>query len=114
MSELDDLLDPGVKVNSGSNYSGGGHGTLPNAAATLVLGILSIVGCVLYGIPGLICGIIALSLHSKDKKTFKSDKEHYANSFKTAQAGFICAIIGTSLSGLYVLIGSVALLAALS
>ncbi len=114
MSELDDLLDPGVKVGNGSMYSGGGNGSLPNAAATLVLGILSIVGCLLYGIPGLICGIIALSLHSKDKKTYRSDENHYANSYKTAQAGFVCAIIGTSLSGLYVLIGGVALLAALS
>lgn len=113
MSELDDLLDPGVKVGV-SNYSGGGDGTLPNAAATLVLGILSIVGCVLYGIPGLICGIIALSLYSKDKKMYKSDENHYANSYKTAQAGFVCAIIGTSLSSIYVLFFGFVLIAALS
>lgn len=103
MSELDDLLDPGVKNNE-QGYSGSGDGKLPNAVATLVLGIISIVGCVLYGIPGLICGIIALAIHSKDKKIYKSDKQHYANSFKTAQAGFICAIIGTSLSAIYLII----------
>ena len=103
MSELDDLLDPGVKQNE-QGYTGSGDGKLPNAVATLVLGIISIVGCILYGIPGLICGIIALALHSKDKKIYKSDKNHYANSYKTAQAGFVCAIIGTSLSAIYVIV----------
>ncbi|MBL1279606.1 MAG: DUF4190 domain-containing protein [Fluviicola sp.] len=99
MSELDDLLDPGVKDNQ-SGYSGSGNGKLPNATATLVLGIISIVGCILYGVPGLICGIIAIVLHSKDKKLYKTDTNHYAASYKNAQAGFICAIIGTILSGL--------------
>tara|TARA_R110002072_G_scaffold287067_1_gene452308 strand:- start:10583 stop:10936 length:354 start_codon:yes stop_codon:yes gene_type:complete len=99
MSELDDLLDPGVKDNQ-SGYSGSGDGKLPNATATLVLGIISIVGCIFYGIPGLICGIIAIALHSKDKKIYKTDVNHYAASFKNSQAGFICGIIGTILSGL--------------
>lgn len=102
MPEIDDLLDPTIKQNQ-QNYSGSGNGILPNATATLVLGILSIVGCVFYGIPGLICGIIAIALYSKDKKIYKSDENHYINSFKTAQAGFICGVIGTILSSLFLL-----------
>ena len=101
MDELDDLLDPGVKQEN-NNF---GQGTpLPNANATLALGIISIVVCFLYGIPGLICGIIALSLHQKDKRIHSTDPARYAESFKNAKAGYICAIIGTSLSGLYMII----------
>ena len=96
MSELDDLLDPGYKQN-GPQYSGSGD-RLPNANATLTLGILSIVGCGLYGLPGLIMGIIALAIHRSDKKLYTSDPGRYAESYKNAKAGFVCAIIGTSLS----------------
>lgn len=100
MSENGDILDPEIKdlKNSGSN-----DGTLPNAVATLVLGIISIVGCFVYALPGLICGIIAISLHGKDKRLHKENPGKYENSYKTANAGYICAIIGTSLSALYLL-----------
>jgi len=101
MEDLDDLLDPGVR--EGGNTNGGFNDKLPNANATLVLGIISIVGCFLYGLPGLICGIIALAIHKKDKTIYKSDPGRYEQSFKNSKAGFICAIIGTSLSGLYFL-----------
>jgi hypothetical protein len=79
-------------------------GALPNATAVLVLGIISIVGCVFYGVPGLICGIIALFLHKKDKAIYLSDEAKYENSFKTSKAGNVCAIIGTSLSAVYFVI----------
>ena len=105
-------LDSEVKEMNTSE--GGPQGTLPNAVATLVLGIISIVGCLFYGIVGLICGVIALSLHTKDKRLYQGDKEHYANSYKLANAGYICAIIGTSLSALYFVIIVVVLLGAAS
>lgn len=100
MSELDDLLDPGFK-QGGPQYSGSGD-RLPNANATLTLGILSIVGCGLYGLPGLIMGIIALALHRGDKKLYSNDPGRFEDSYKNAKAGFICAIIGTSLSAVVV------------
>ncbi len=101
MSEEGDILESELKdINAG----GGGNGQLPNAVATLVLGIVSIVGCLFYGLPGLICGIIGLSLHSKDKKLYNSNKAKYENSYKMANAGYICSIIGTSLSALYFII----------
>lgn len=103
MSESDDLLDPGVtSTNSNSNFSGA-QKTIPNANAVLVLGIISIVGCILYGIPGLVCGIIALVLHKKVKATYLTNKPMYETSYKNAQAGYICAIIGTIISALFFL-----------
>lgn len=112
MSELDDLLDPGYK-QSGPQYTGSGD-RLPNANATLTLGILSIVGCFLYGLPGLIMGIIALAIHRSDKKLYVSDPGRYAESYKNAKAGFVCAIIGTSLSAAVVALFLFSLLFALS
>ncbi len=73
-------------------------GAVPNAVACLVLGIISIALCWLYGVPGVICGIIALVLHQKDKRVYASNPEKYEQSFKTSKAGFVCAIIGLSLS----------------
>ena len=99
MSELDDLLDPGVK-DSESNIIGS---KLPNANAVLTLGILSIVGCILYILPGLICGIIALSLYPKVKRQYLQDPPRFEASFKNAKGGFVCAIIGTSLAAFYLL-----------
>ena len=98
--DFDDLLDPSVKSNSGSSVSGD---KLPNANATLTLGIISIVGCLLYALPGLICGIIAIALHKKDKEIYKSDPVRFDASYKNAKAGFICGIIGLSLSAAYIL-----------
>lgn len=90
MSDFD-VLDVGGD-NSPSN--------VPNASACLALGIISIATCWLYAIPGLVCGIIALVLHQKDKRIYASNKEKYEQSFKTSKAGFICAIVGVSLSAL--------------
>lgn len=99
MSENNDLLDPSSSTNSYYNNK-----PLPNATATLVLGICSIVGCLFYGVPGLVCGIIALVLHKKDKAMYQTDPQAFEMSFKNAKAGYICAIIGTSLSALYFVI----------
>jgi len=98
--ENNDILDPEIKDTSFN----GEQSPLPNAVATLVLGIISIVGCLFWGIIGLICGVIALSLHGKDKRLYKSNPSRYSNSYKMANAGYICAIIGVSLSAIYFLL----------
>lgn len=68
---------------------------LPNASAVLALGIISIVGCCCYGVPGIICGIIALILYSKDEKLYTANPELYTpTSYSNLKAGRICAIIG--------------------
>jgi M penetrans paralogue family 26 len=76
---------------------------LPNATAVLVLGILSIVFCFCYGFIGLVLGIIALVLASKDKKLYAAYPGEYSEgSFKNLKAGRICAIIGLILSALFI------------
>lgn len=95
MTDLD-MLDSG----SGKD---GFPATLPYATACLVLGIISIATCWLYGVPGLVCGIIAIALHQKDKRMYVANKEKYEQSFKSSRAGFICGIIGLSLSALMVI-----------
>ena len=101
MSELNDLLDPSV---NNKNQGSVGSGDIPNSVAVLVLGICSIVGCIFWGIPGVVCGIISLSLFKNVKSVYLSNPSYYQNSYKNAQAGMICGIIGVSLSGLFVLI----------
>lgn len=82
---------------------------LPNATAVLVLGIISIVGCCCYGIPGIIAGIIGLVLYNKDKLLYLQNPEQYLN-FNNLNTGRILCIIGLSLSALNI-IGMIILLA---
>lgn len=64
---------------------------LPNATATLVLGILSIVVC-------FICGIVALVISNKDLALYRANPELYnEGSYNSIKAGRICAIIGIAL-----------------
>ena len=68
---------------------------LPNASAVLALGIVSIVGCCCYGVPGMICAIIALVLYGKDAQLFMANPELYTpGSYSNLRTGRICAIIG--------------------
>lgn len=77
---------------------------LPNATAVLVLGIISIVGCICYGIPGLVCGIISLVLGNKAVRMYEDNPSAYtAGSYSNAKAGRICAIIGLVISALFLL-----------
>ncbi len=73
---------------------------LPNAAAALVLGILSVLlGCLFLG---LILGIIGLVISSKDKKMYDKNPQAYEG-YGSLNAGRILSIIGTVLGGLSVL-----------
>jgi M penetrans paralogue family 26 len=78
-------------------------GQLPNATATLVLGILSIVVC-------FICGIIALVISNKDVALYKANPELYsAASYNNIKAGRICAIIGLALQVIGIVIYIIAI-----
>jgi hypothetical protein len=78
---------------------------LPNSTAVLVLGILSIVGCWCFGVIGLTLGIIALALAKTSYLLYIQDPNKYTiSSYNNMNAGKICAIIGTSLSGLYIVL----------
>ena len=71
---------------------------LPNATAVLVLGILSIVVC-------LITGIIALVMAKKEMALYNANPGMYTQaSLSNIKTGRICAIIGIVLQGVAVLI----------
>ena len=97
MSDFEEIDD--FNSDDSNNYPQ----ALPNATAVLVLGILSIVTCWLYAIPGIIMGVIALSLHKSDKALYNSNRAKYQFSFNNSNAGQISAIIGLSLSALFLL-----------
>lgn len=78
---------------------------LPNATAVLVLGILSIVLALCYGVFGVICGIIGLVLSNKDRRLYLSTPELYSpSSYSTLNAGRTCSIIGLIIGALILLI----------
>jgi uncharacterized membrane protein len=71
---------------------------LPNATAILVLGILSIVVC-------LITGIIALVMAKKEMAIYNANPGMYSEaSYNNVKTGRICAIIGIVLQGVGLLI----------
>jgi len=74
---------------------------IPNSTSVLVLGIISIVGCWCWGIPGVVCGIIALTQANKGKAAYNLNPGLYSlASLKNMNAGRVCAIIGLCLSGI--------------
>ena len=74
--------------------------TLPNSTAVLVLGICSIVfGCFFIGV---ILGIIGISMSGKGRKMYKENPDLYEG-YGQLNAGYIMSIIGTALSGLYII-----------
>ncbi|NRR92521.1 DUF4190 domain-containing protein [Winogradskyella undariae] len=70
---------------------------IPNGTLVLVMGILSIIGCCCYGLPGLIFGIVAIVLAGKATKTYMLAPETYSG-FGNVKAGKIMGIIGVVLS----------------
>ena len=76
---------------------------LPNATTSLVLGILSIVTCICYGIIGLPLGIIALVLGNKALKENKENPGIFSG-VGNASAGKITGIIGIILNTIYILV----------
>jgi len=100
--ENSDPINPSPNLNQNQN---GMSVVLPNSVGVLVLGIISIALCWCYGVIGLTCGIIALILGSKGKKLYLSNPGVYTvSSYNNLKAGWICAIIGTCLSAVYIII----------
>ena len=76
--------------------------TLPNSTLVLVMGILSIVGCCCYGLPGLIFGIVAVVVGQKSTNLYKESPQDYKG-YDNVKAGKIMGIIGIVLSVLFML-----------
>jgi hypothetical protein len=93
------------QVPPGAPYGQFGQIALPNSTPVLVLGILAILACCCYGVPGLILGIIGLVLGNKDMALYKSNPNAYTDSsYKNSKAGRVCSIIALILSALYLLL----------
>jgi len=73
---------------------------LPNSTLVLVMGILSIVGCCFYSIPGFIFGTVALVVGGKATREYKEAPDNYTG-YENVKAGKIMAIIGIVLSVIY-------------
>ena len=94
-------------MNEQQNFNNSGNQpvNLPNATASLVLGIISIVLAFCYGIGGVICGIIGLILANKDRRLYQANPENYTpSSYSSLNAGRTCSIIGLILGGLLLLV----------
>ncbi len=77
-----------------------GMPTSGKAVASLVLGILSIVGCCMGGLPGVVCGGLAV-IFSRGVKTQILRGEVHPSSQGMAVAGFVCGLIGLILGALF-------------
>jgi hypothetical protein len=76
---------------------GNGNEALPNATASLVLGIISIVACCI----GIVPAIIGLVLANKDRVKYFDDPSRYSQaSFNNSNAGRVCSIIGLVIQGI--------------
>jgi len=71
-----------------------------SAVAALVLGMLSIVTCMFYGIPGIVCGILAIVYAKKAREAVRLGRAP-AFSLDFARAGKICGWVGLALAGLF-------------
>lgn len=92
---------------------------LPDSSLILAMGIISLVTsvlcCLLYGLPGLVTGIVGLVLGNKSMAIYRQDPSSYSNkSFKDVEAGRICSIIGICLSGLILLLVGVGFIVGMS
>ena len=86
------------------NTNSGNQVPLPNAGGILAMGIISICMCWCYGIFGIALGIISLIMGNKALKLYKENPGMYTEaSFKNANAGRICGIIGLCVSSLYII-----------
>jgi hypothetical protein len=100
--ENQNFNNPNQQPQQGGFYQ---QPSLPNSTGVLVLGILSIVFCWTYGLVGLILGIIALALSSKANTIYQQNPNMYSiASYKNMKAGRVCAIIGTVISAVWLLI----------
>ena len=68
----------------------------------MVLGTVSIVGCMFYGVLSVTCGPLAIYFGMKAHRLIREGKAD-PNSRGMATAGKICGIIGTCIGGLYIM-----------
>lgn len=84
----------------------------PDAKSINTLGILGLVFCILFGLVGLICGIICLAKAPKALRDISNNPGKYTDeSLSKIKGGKTCAIIGLSIQGFALLIVVIAAVA---
>lgn len=101
----DHFSSRGGSGSGGGSFSDMGVLSIPEANSVLVLGIISIVGAFCYGIFGIILGVIALIVANKPMKAYKQEPGKYTlSSYNNLKTGRVCAIIGLSISAVYIVV----------
>lgn len=70
------------------------------AIASMILGILSLMTCMFYGVPGLVCGILAIIFARQAREQVQQGQAPQF-SLDFARAGRVCGWIGIGLSALF-------------
>jgi len=74
-----------------------------SAIASMVLGIASLVTCFFYGVPGLVCGILAVIFAGKADRMIRTGA--FSNQSRgMITAGRVCGWIGIALSSVFTLV----------
>ena len=84
-----------------------GPATSGFAVASMILGIGSLVTCLCYGVPPLICGILALVFASHATRDIQAGRASISSA-GMARAGRICGIFGLVIAAIWLIIGLVA------
>ncbi len=72
---------------------------LSKSIGCMIVGIASLaIGPWQYGLPGVVCALIAFSYYSHDIKIYRADPHKYERSYKYLRTGLIFAIIGLIVS----------------
>ncbi len=102
MEQPKDLLTP-------ESFYTHGQQPLPNATSSMVLGILSLVFCIFYGVLAVVLGGIGFYLAQQDRKLLAINPELYtAQSIGNHRAGRVCSLIGLIMGGLFIIIAVLA------
>jgi len=91
---------PNCRVPVGSGKRGGGSSG--KAIASLVLGICSFLACFMYGLPGVVCAVLAIVFGNQSRKAVAEGKMP-ESSLGMANAGRTCGIVGLCLSVFFML-----------
>jgi hypothetical protein len=75
---------------------------LPNANTILILSVLSVITCCLYGIVGIVLAVVAIQKAKKEEQLYWENPEQYV-SLGTVSAARVIAVIGLILSTIYLI-----------
>jgi sulfite exporter TauE/SafE len=74
------------------------------AIASLVLGVVSIIGFFVYGLVSVVCGPLAIYF-ARRAQAMEMRREAPRSSASMAQAGRVCGFVGTALGAVFLAVG---------